>query len=78
MLVFKFVSSLKIKLRKQELTGEIAEAGKDEDAHGHEEDQEGELLVAVLQGVRDRLTMHETNNLCQYMYTSVLPSFMAH
>ncbi len=33
----------------------VAEAGKDEDAHGQEEHEEAELLVAVLQGEGDGL-----------------------
>ncbi len=60
----------KNKKRGKQLTSKIAEAGKDEDAHGHEEDQEGELLVAVLQSVRDRLltTKHIISVNIQYVY----------
>ena len=37
------------------LLGKVAEAGKDEDAHGQEEHEQAQLLVAVLQGEGDRL-----------------------
>ena len=36
-------------------TCKVAESGEDEDSHGHKETEQEELLVAVLQCIRDRL-----------------------